>query len=1369
MVNVRPRSIPGTCGIAISVVSAAALLIAPSASAQRRSLDRRERMISRRVSPAEDQRSALAELERQLGGSLLSTFDPSTGVTRTLVSPVSTLTPPAPGLPAVQVAIGFVRDHLALLGLAPSDLSEVRVCDVVPSAVSGATYVHFCQNFRGIPVFNARLQVNVSADGSITGVSNSFVPSLASLVETAEALASDSGDPQAVGIEPGDGISTGIDAEDAVDAAGRDLSIRSRSRAARMSTARGVERATRLRADDLSREPIPAELQWLPIGRSLRLVWRLQVQSLDGGHVYEINVDATRGLEPSDPARVLTRFDLVSDAQYQVYPQPVESPNHTSPLPPSDARIVVVDPADALASPYGWQSNGSQTYTTLQGNNVHAYQDQDANNQPPSSEPTCASGDCSFPLDLTSDPTAYTAASIANVFYWTNRVHDVQYHYGFDELAGNFQVNNSGRGGAGNDELLAEIQDGGGTNNANMLTPADGSRPRMQMYLWTQTTPRRDGALDAGVVVHEYGHGISNRLVGGPSAVTCLVNNQQPGEGLSDWWALAYTAKVSDTGPMPRGIGTYVLGQSTNGAGIRTQRYSTDPAVNTETYASIKGMAIPHGVGEVWAQAAWEAYWALVDLHGFDPDLTNATGDAGNQRMMLYVNEGLKATACSPTFTDVRDGILQAAMSLHGGEDVCPLWRAFAGFGLGVDAVSGGPSSTSPTNGFALPASCDVGPRLVSPLPGSTLSGPDVTFEWDPHGSTVESYELWVGTSVGANDLYSTAVSGSTTSQLVQGLPQDGSTLYVRLRFLAAGSWDFKDATYTASSLPPAMVSPVPSSALPGPDVTFTWASNGAPVLDYWMYVGTTAGGKEILDTGSLGKDTLSRAVTGLPTDGKTLFVRLYWFVLVGGWQYADYTYTASATPFPGMTSPAPGSTLPGPDVVFSWTDNGATVEAWELWVGKTPGGQEYFSGAPATTSAAVTGIPKDGSVVYVRLRFRIGGVWSFRDYTYIAATGIQQLVAPPPGSTLPGSQVTFQWTADGTPVAEWWLYLGSTVGAHDLLDSGSVGLATSIAVNNLPTDGRTIYARLWYRLSGKAWASRDATYVAFNAPASPPQVTSPAPGTVLPGSTVTFSWTANNSPVTQWWIYLGTTPGAKNIFDSGSLGLATTKTVTNVPTDGAKVYLQLWYLLAGQWKSTIVEYSTANLSPGLTSPAPGSTLTLSSVRFTWAIPPAGAPVAEWALYVGTSLGANNLFNSGSLGLSTFVDVSGLPTDGRSIYARLYYRMGNIWRFVDAQYVAATLPSPAITSPVPGTMLPGASATFVWEPYPGAQPVTEWWLYVGPTLGSRTYFDSGSLGLSRTVTVGTLPTAGQPVYVRLWFKSFGVWKSADYQYKAFTP
>jgi hypothetical protein len=435
--------------------------------------------------------------------------------------------------------------------------------------------------------------------------------------------------------------------------------------------------------------------------------------------VYDLTVDAEDG-------RVWTRFDQVASDSYRVYARPAESPNHVSPLPPADGRTLVNNPAHAIASPFGWHdTNGvaGAEFTVTQGNNVQAYTDTDNNNSPDAgSSPSGGSGLVfDFALDLTQAPSAYRPGAVANLFYWNNLIHDVQYQYGFDEQAGNFQVNNYGRGGLGGDDVRAEAQDGGGTNNANFFTPADGARPRMQMYVWTAPTPDRDGDVDSGIVIHEYGHGISNRLVGGPANVNCLVNNQQPGEGLSDWWALAYTARPGDTGATPRGIGTYALGQPATGAGIRTQRYSTDPAVNTWTYASINGMAIPHGVGSVWAQAAWEVYWKLVDAHGFDPDLYNAAGGAGNQRMMLYVNEGLKNTACNPTFTQVRDGILQAAADNHGGEDVCRMWEAFAAFGLGTNAISGSANSTSPTNGFNIPASCQGGANQ----PPDANAGPD--------------------------------------------------------------------------------------------------------------------------------------------------------------------------------------------------------------------------------------------------------------------------------------------------------------------------------------------------------------------------------------------------------------------------------------------------------------------------------------------------------------------------------------------------------------------------------------------------------------------------------------------------------------------
>ncbi len=611
-------------------------------------------------------------------------LDEITGAVRSLSSERGFLSAATAGEP-MTLAMDFVRRNLAALGLEASDLEGYTVSDVVHSKVTGATRIYLQQRYQGIPVYNAQLQVNVNRDGRIISVNNSFMAGLQRAVSS---------------LKPVKQMPA------AVAEALRFSGIKAAAPA--IDGTHNLQGTTRVQNAGISLEPIDGSLMLLPVRPGeARLVWNFQIHTLDKQHMWDMTVDAGTG-------QVWTRFDWVAGDQYRVYPRPAESPNHVTPLPPADGRTLVVNPANALASPFGWHDTngaaGAESQLTT-GNNVDAYTDTDANNAADAnSRPSGGAAlNFDFPLNLTLAPSGYRPGAVTNLFYLNNIIHDVQYQYGFDEAGGNFQVNNYGRGGAGNDSVQAEAQDGAGTNNANFGTPRDGSRPRMQMFVWTAPNPDRDGDLDASIVIHEYGHGISNRLIGGPANVNCLTNTQQAGEGLSDWWALAYTARTGDTGPQSRGIGTYALNQQTNGRGIRTQPYSTNQSLNTWTYASINGMAVPHGVGSVWAQGMWEVYWKLVDAHGFDQNLYNATGNAGNQRAMLYVNEGLKNTACNPTFTQIRDGILQAAADNHGGEDVCRMWEAFAAYGLGTNAVSGGANSTTPTNGFNIPASCQGG------------------------------------------------------------------------------------------------------------------------------------------------------------------------------------------------------------------------------------------------------------------------------------------------------------------------------------------------------------------------------------------------------------------------------------------------------------------------------------------------------------------------------------------------------------------------------------------------------------------------------------------------------------------------------------
>ena len=518
---------------------------------------------------------------------------------------------------------------------------------------------------------------------------------------------------------------------------------------------------------------------------ALEPVWFIKDAWFKAGALYDFTVSAAaRSFADGIAARLITANNNHEDSSYRVYEQPVESPIHTSPQPPSDARVVVSNPEDSTASPSGWFDSGT---TIMDGNNVHACADRNNNNACDSGQPSCPNQVCDFSVDLTADPSTYTDASIANLFYWNNVIHDIQYQYGFDEAAGNFQEDNFGRGGAGSDSVNADAQDnadGSSRCNARFATPSDGNNPRMMMFVCNNTSPQRDGSLDNGVIVHEYGHGISTRQVGGPST-SCLNNNQQAGEGWSDWHSLVYTAEAGDQGADPRGLGTYLFGRAPDDT-IRPQRYSTDSSINTYTYESINGLSVPHGVGSVWAQVTWEMYWQLVNKHGFDADLSTFSvsnaSEAGNKRALFYVNEGLKNTSCSPTFIAGRNGIITAAESAFGGEDVCDIWEVFAAFGIGTNASSGGSNSTSPTNGFDLPSECSGTPPPPPPPPATC-----------PDGSTplhAADFEADAGGWTQGND-------SCTTGSFVRGTPteviNDGVTTQV-----AGGADGSNGAFFTA-------------------------------------------------------------------------------------------------------------------------------------------------------------------------------------------------------------------------------------------------------------------------------------------------------------------------------------------------------------------------------------------------------------------------------------------------------------------------------------------------------------------------------------------------------------------------------------------
>ncbi len=738
---------------------------------------------------------------------------------------------------ALDLAKAYVQKQIATWQLLPEDVRDMTLTDRSQSAHNGVTHLYFTQQYAGIPVFTGIMGVHVRPDGRIAYANHRFVSNLASKINTTQPI---------------------LTPLQAIERVAEDAQIPlpwSWKLTARPSAHRYIyDGAASVQAD------VTAQLVWQPIRTrdEVRLAWHVTLAPAHSSDWWSVRVDALTGeiLEKNNwtlycsfhqedgtadaaphahiqaclqaPAVALPMTD---DAQYRIFPFPVESPLHGT-------RQLVINPADPSASPWGWHDTSGVAgadFTITKGNNVHAYPDPSNANTPAGGEPDGGTSLIfDFPFVQDGNLQEGRDAAVVNLFYANNMMHDIFYHYGFDEEAGNFQQNNYGRGGVDLDGVRAEARDGGGINNANFATPPDGQAPRMQMYLWRRVTgeifealaPEQvagvysasvagfgpslsqtplvgqlaiamddssqpllvcspvanasevtgkivlinrgectfkakalnaqqagaiaviicnqaettqfmgnapqvtdsitipvvmlknsdcqrlriqiqtgevvigslrfppnfddsvvDSSFDNGIIAHEYGHGISNRLTGGPSQADCLFNDEQMGEGWSDFFTLITTARPGDNGAIARGIGNYAIRNTPTGPGIRRRPYSTNPAVNAQVYDDIIGTTAPHPLGEVWASVLWDLYWRLVDVYGWDEDITY--GNGGNNIAIQLVMDGMKLQECLPGFIDGRNGILIADEINYNGAHQCLIWEVFARRGLGWEADQG--------------------------------------------------------------------------------------------------------------------------------------------------------------------------------------------------------------------------------------------------------------------------------------------------------------------------------------------------------------------------------------------------------------------------------------------------------------------------------------------------------------------------------------------------------------------------------------------------------------------------------------------------------------------------------------------------------
>lgn len=602
-------------------------------------------------------------------------------------------------------------------------------------------------------------------------------------------------------------------------------------------------------------------------------------------------------------------------------------------------------------------------------------------------------------------------------------------------------------------------------------------------------------------------------------------------------------------------------------------------------------------------------------------------------------------------------------------------------------------ANLSTATSWTLAGTWTVPAMIVSPIGGSWLPGASVTFQWTGMGAFTACSLSVSGIAPGGADIFTGAlVSGS--SQLVTNLPLDGRYIYVRIGSSMGSEWWYVDYVYAAAMpVPAALLSPVTGSTLPGATVTFQW-STGAGISQYWLYASKVAPGGGDLDSlnaGSLNTATL----TNLPTDGCRVYVRLG-SLLPSGWMYADYVFSAAGLSVAAIVAPVNGSVLTSSTVSFQWSAGSGVSQYWLYVSNSAPGASDIYSGTQGSnTSKTLTGLPTDGSIIYVRLWSQIGGSWEFQDYSYQCA-GMLTRIAPVDDASLAAYlAATPFYGFDFSQFPSWDLVTPPT---SNQLGDGTLNLAFSSPMLRFTT----VDPENW------GWSVAPYSERANGTVALP----------ILDPYNSFFNPQAAWNPATNWfgfqtlsitlsrpvWTFgfeaepddAGTITATFYAGSSGSLPIDISNmsdpnsrifAATGAPI--TKVVIALTnadypdfaigafrYGLSEVAAPAAAQGSTSTLSPGpaaaaMLKPANGSTLPGATATFQWS---AGVGVSEYWLYVSKVAPGGKDFYSGSQGSKTSATFTSLPSGGGALFVRLWSEIGGAWQYADYSYKTAANP-----------------------------------------------------------------------------------------------
>lgn len=651
---------------------------------------------------------------------------------------------------ALAIAKRFALDNARLFDITAGQIAAARVS--ARADEPGFTKIVLEQRAGDIRVFDSEMMFVIDGEGRVLMQSGCFTP-LGAFRQT--------------------GATPALSAEQALGRAARICDVELNLPVSR-ETEKLPSRERAIFSSDEIDSRTEASLVYFPLSRDeARLVWQVLLYGASGIDSYLVLIDAMSG-------EVLLRDSIVysfASPQGRVF-------TRENPTVAFDREMVTLG-GDTTASPEGWV-----TSNRTEGNNCQTFYNPDLTGG--ATIQAAASGAFDFPLDLapTSSPLNSSEASATNLFYWVNQCHDRFYSLGFTEMWRNFQANNFSRGGAGNDPVRAETLRGAALdqsqtnqlvrNNAFFSFSLEGSSPLLAMLMWTPTIngqPRfLDSSYDAGVIVHEYTHGVSIRLTGTDTAFGLRgLQGGGMGEGWSDFFGASFLDDGSSALDAPRPVGAYVTGQPARG--VRNYPYTTSMDINPLTFGDIRYSSAVHAQGTVWCTILWDLRQEFIARYGFE---------VGRQRVEKLVIDGLKITPIAPLFTDARDALVLANRAVNGGADEDLIWRAFARRGLGLSAVTGLATGSAT---FRIPATegYDVLPSATSGALSINEKSPALAVAGEPLPVIVTDKDL---TGVGTVDVTATnlrtgqaatlqlaeqSVSGRFAGDLRVALPgQDG-------------------------------------------------------------------------------------------------------------------------------------------------------------------------------------------------------------------------------------------------------------------------------------------------------------------------------------------------------------------------------------------------------------------------------------------------------------------------------------------------------------------------------------------------------------------------------------------------------------------